>query len=183
MLRIYYHRNWTQQDSEIYCQTVRYNTNGAKLENCGWRKDGKLALGWALASTAGTAKYKVDATISSKWIDQNAPTVHLYAVWEKTDPTPGPMPNPTPTPTPTQTPSEPTQTPDPQPTDPENGSDPEDKKTTTKRIVRCRFISSQYFEDEHENLIPQERGGLAPDSVWATDSVRRQILRYALRKA
>ena len=68
-------------------------------------------------------------------------------------------------------------------TDPENGSDPEDKKTTTKRIVRCRFISSQYFEDEHENLIPQERGGLAPDSVWATDSVRRQILRYALRKA
>ena len=71
----------------------------------------------------------------------------------------------------------------PQPTDPENGSDPENKKTTTKRIVRCRFISSQYFEDEHENLIPQERGGLAPDSVWATDSVRRQILRYALRKA
>ena len=193
MLRIYYHRNWTQQDSEIYCQTVRYNTNGAKLENCGWRKDGKLALGWALASTAGTAKYKVDATISSKWIDQNAPTVHLYAVWEKTDPTPGPMPNPTPTPTPTPTPSEPTPTPDPppgptptpgpQPTDPENGSDPENKKTTTKRIVRCRFISSQYFEDEHENLIPQERGGLAPDSVWATDSVRRQILRYALRKA
>ena len=76
-----------------------------------------------------------------------------------------------------------TPTPGPQPTDPENGSDPEDKKTTTKRIVRCRFISSQYFEDEHENLIPQERGGLAPDSVWATDSVRRQILRYALRKA
>lgn len=108
-------------------------------------------------------------------------------MWDDTDPDPttpdppGPTPNPPgPTPDPPgPTPDPPSPTPDPKP----EVKETDNKKTTTKKIVRCRFISSQYFEDEHENLIPQERGGLAPDSVWATDSVRRQILRYALRKA
>ena len=186
-LRVYYHRNQTEQDSGIEVQMMQYQKSGAELYYIAWTKKDKLPLGWALSASASNAKFRMGQHVSANWIAQHTPEVHLYAVWDDTDPDPttpdppGPTPNPPgPTPDPPgPTPDPPSPTPDPKP----EVKETDNKKTTTKKIVRCRFISSQYFEDEHENLIPQERGGLAPDSVWATDSVRRQILRYALRQA
>ena len=160
LLRIYYHRNQSSQDNTVDYQVVRYNKSGANLEGFIWKKDGKAALGWAFDPSATREKYKLNAKISAKWIDQYAPEVHLYAVWDSTDPNPGPQP-------PTQEPQE---------------SGNNDEKTTTNKVIRCRFISSRYFEDEYQRLIPQDRGGLAADSVWATDMTHRQILRYALGK-
>lgn len=181
ILRIYFHRNQFAQDDVVDCQLMRYHKNGADLEYCPWKKNDKLALGWALSPNAKTAKYKLGQHVSAKWINQNAPQLHLYAVWGDTGPDPDPdsdpnsnstSPNPTP---PDPTPPTPTPSPD-------DKTEDGNTKTTANTIVRCRFISNQYFEDEYENLIPQEKGGLSPDSVWATDTIRRQILRYALRK-
>lgn len=196
VLRIYFHRNQSAQDSTVDSQLMRYHASGADLEYCRWKKNDKQALGWALAPNAKKAKYRLGQHVTAKWINQNAPELHLYAVWENSDPEPTPpdptLPGPTPPdPTPPNpTPPEPTPpnptppepTPE-EPTPPSGTEENEKKKTTTNTKVRCRFISSKYFEDEYENPIPQERGGLASDSVWVTDHIRRQILRSALRKA
>jgi hypothetical protein len=45
-----------------------------------------------------------------------------------------------------------------------------------------RFISSKYFEDASQNLIPSSKGGLAADSKWATDASLRTLLRRILSK-
>ena len=180
LLRIYYHRNQSSQDNTVDYQVVRYNKSGANLEGFIWKKDGKAALGWAFDPSATREKYKLNAKISAKWIDQYAPEVHLYAVWDSTDPNPGPQP-PTPQPPIPQPPTPQPPTPQP-PTQEPQESGYIDEKTTTNKVIRCRFISSRYFEDEYQRLIPQDRGGLAADSVWATDMTHRQILRYALGK-
>lgn len=187
LLRIYYHRNQSAQDNVVDYQVVQYHKNGAELEFLYWRKDGSQALGWAHSSSAKQKKYAFGQRISGKWIDQYAPEVHLYAVWEDSDPdnpptppTPTPPTPPTPTPpTPTPippTPTPPTPTPTPNPTPEIKTEEP-----ATNKVVRCRFISSKYFEDDNHHLIPQEQGGLASGSVWVTDPIRRQMLRYALR--
>ena len=188
-LRIYFHCNRSAQDDMVDCQMIRYNKHGAELEYNPGMKNDKPALGWALSPNAKKAKYKIGQHITAKWINQNAPELHLYAVWEDSDSEPDPdptPPGPTPTP-PIPTPPGPTPTPPiptpPDPIPPTPTEDSGNKKTTTSIKVRCRFISSKYFEDEYENPVPQEKGGLAPDSVWVTDAIRRQILRYALRKA
>lgn len=180
LLRIYYHRNLNAQDSVMDCQIVRYEQSGATFEAGGWQKDGKQPLGWAFSPNETKARYKLYSHITAKWINKYAPEVHLYAIWEDAKPDPDPNP-PTPTPTPpTPTPPVPDPTP---PTPIPPTPEPDDtQKPASNKIVRCRFISSKYFEDEQQNLIPQERGGLASDSVWATDSVRRQILRFALQQ-
>lgn len=46
--------------------------------------------------------------------------------------------------------------------------------------IRCRFISSKYYEDSDHNLISEEKGGLSSNSRWAQDPMLRQILRNAL---
>ena len=150
------------------------------MEGVIWKKEGKAALGWALDPSATREKYKLNAKISAKWIDQYAPEVHLYAVWDSTDPNPGPQP-PTPQPPIPQPPTPQPPTPQPPTQEPQESGN-NDEKTTTNKVIRCRFISSRYFEDEYQRLIPQDRGGLAADSVWATDMTHRQILRYALGK-
>lgn len=194
-LRIYYHRNLTSQDNEVVYQLRPYRKGGTELNKTDWSKNGKKPLGWAESASATSAQYKNGAHVSGSWIIKKAPTLHLYAVWEKEDDTtindpnpegPGPgggnpdPPKPYP-PNPSPDPAEPTPPVEP---GPDNQDIPgEDQKPTPNKVVRCRFISNKYFEDEHENLIPQEKGGLPANSVWATDSLRRQILRYALRKS
>ena len=172
LLRIYYHRNQSAQDNVVDYQVVQYHKNGAELEFLYCRKDGSLALGWAHSSSAKQKKYAFGQRMSGKWIDQYAPEVHLYAVWEDSGPDNPPTP-PTPTP---PTPPTPTPTPTPNPTPEIKTEEP-----ATNKVVRCRFISSKYFEDDNHHLIPQEQGGLASGSVWVTDPIRRQMLRYALR--
>lgn len=200
MLKLYYHRNWSKSDKTVEYMLVRYQKSGMDLENFGWTKEGYTMIGWAESASAGKPKYKMRTQVSGNWIDEHAPEMHLYAVWEKVDteldspnptpqpPIPAPQPtNPTPQPPiPAPQPTNPTpQPPEAQPsgTNPveENVSD-NNQKPTSNKVIRCRFISSKYFEDEHENLIPQEKGGLSATSVWARDAIRRQILRYALRK-
>ncbi len=186
-LRIYFHRNQSAQDNAVDCQIMRYHASGANLEYCPWKKNDKQALGWALSPNAKKAKYQLGQHVTAKWINRNVPELHLYAVWEDSDPDPDPDPTPPgptpPGPTPPDSTQEDPTSPEPTPSTPtEDKGDSGNKKTTTTTKVRCRFISSKYFEDEYENLVPQEKGGLEADSVWATDSVRRQILRYALRK-
>ena len=41
---------------------------------------------------------------------------------------------------------------------------------------RVRFISARYFWDENQNLISEEMGGLAEDSIWRWDEAYRGLL-------
>ena len=41
---------------------------------------------------------------------------------------------------------------------------------------RVRFISAKYFWDEHKNLICEEEGGLAEDSIWRWDAEYKALL-------
>ena len=43
---------------------------------------------------------------------------------------------------------------------------------------RVRFISKSYFKDENGNLVEEESGGLATDSVWRLDESYRMILEH-----
>lgn len=195
LLKVYYHRNMSENDRVVEYEMVRYRRDGVNLEYFGWKKDGKYSLGWAESASAQKPKYKLTARVSGKWIDQHVPEVHLYAVWDAseidedvvpdpTQPTPTPPIPPTPDPTlPTPVPDPPTPNPiTPTQEDEGEGTAEDTKKPTTKKIIRCRFISSKYYEDEEGRLIPPEKGGLPSDSVWSTDLVKRQILRYALNK-
>lgn len=192
-LRIYYHRNLTSQDNEVIYQLRPYQKGGTELNKPDWKKGGKEPLGWAESANATSAQYKNGAHVSGSWMIKKAPILHLYAVWDAegdihTPPEPepeGPEPgggNPDP-----PKPYPPNPSPDPPgptpPVEPEPDIPGEEQKPTPNKVVRCRFISSKYFEDEHQNLIPQEKGGLSANSVWVTDSLRRQILRCALRKS
>lgn len=192
ILRIYYHRNLTPQDEMVDYNIKPYRKGGADLDKFSWKKNGKEPLGWAESPSATNIKYKNGAHVSGNWLIKKVPTIHLYAVWEQELPTPDPdkdkddpqgnSPNP-----PAPQPTDPWPTiPDPiQPVEPEPNlpDPPEEEKPTPNKVVRCRFISSKYFEDECGNLIPQENGGLAAESIWATDVLKRQILRYALHKS
>jgi hypothetical protein len=55
-----------------------------------------------------------------------------------------------------------------------------DVTVTGIKKIEVRFISSRYFEDDSQNLIPQSCGGLAEDSKWATDGSLRELLRSVL---
>lgn len=47
---------------------------------------------------------------------------------------------------------------------------------------KTRLIGQKYFEDESQNLIPKEQGGLDATSVWAAEEEYRNVLREALRQ-
>ena len=96
-------------------------------------------------------------------------------------PTPGTPTEDTPTPsTPTpDTPTPGTPTPDtPSPSTPT--PDTPNTEDSQQKKIHCRFISSAYFEDSAQNLIPKEKGGIDPASPWAVDSSLRVLLRQVL---
>lgn len=189
---IVFHRNYSEDDTVVAQQTLRYGDNKYTFDETGWRKDGKEMLGWAFSQSAGNPDYAARKTVKNAWVLKYAPQVHLYAVWESTDHSgastqiPNPVaPGPTVTPDPSV--PDPTVTPDPvtpEPTVPTPDPvipTPDQGEGLQRREIRCRFISSKYFEDEAQNLIPSEKGGLAPDSRWALDPFLRQLLRCVLQ--
>lgn len=147
------------------------------------------------------ADLKCGAVVKDSWIIRYSPKIDLYGVWktENTDDLTDPDPtDPDPT-GPDPTDPDPA---DPDPTDPDletPGTDREDPKPDSGdpdpvkpkdsdedfprgKIIsfHCRFISKKYFEDAGQNLIPEERGGLAGDSKWITEDSLRVWLRQLL---
>ena len=165
------------------------------LHSFGWNKDGVEPIGWALSQGATESNFPLRIMIDEGWVLKYSPRIDLYAVWpedtEETEPTPTP-PTPTP-PIPTPpTPTPPTPTPPtPTPTTPPTTTPEPDAPSVTPdlpvepveeaaRVVRFRFISSEYFEDAQGNLVPESQGGLASKSRWALDAQLRQLLRQVL---
>ena len=183
-LTIVFHRNKSSGDTVTAYQKVAYGNENMHFQNTGWNEKNDM-LGWALAAGAKEKDYSVNSIIRGSWIIKHSPQVDLYAVWKEQEPdptTPDPVtPDPvTPDPvTPDPTTPDPT-TPD--PTTPDSTQpDPATPDAGEKKLpIRCRFISRKYFEDKNRNLIPEEKGGLAAGSRWATDQLLREKLRQAL---
>lgn len=191
-LQIIFHRNLTENDKTTEWQKVQYGKEGNCFIETGWRqKDAKL-LGWAFSPNASRPDYQVHAGVKDSWILKYYPRVELYAVWERSEPLPNPI-NPTPNPVnptpdpviPTPDPVIPTPdpvpdsvTPTPNPVHP--NQDPESENPEDSKVIHLRFISSRYFEDDNQNLISEEMGGLSADSRWRFDPLLRQMLRQVL---
>jgi hypothetical protein len=184
-VKIIFHRNQSTKDTTYKEQTISYGTSNAKLSTINWKKDGEAMLGWALTADATKIKYEVGSSVSDSWLLKYEPEVDLYAVWKEPEVTGPPEPAPSaPTPS-TPTPSPPTPSPptpsEPSSETPEEDTPQEDTEDEAEEL-RVRFISSKYFEDASQNLIPSSKGGLAADSKWATDASLRVLLRRILSK-
>lgn len=52
-----------------------------KFSDNGWTKDGSVLFGWAKDKNATTRTYTTTATAADSFIQNNSPTLDLYAVW------------------------------------------------------------------------------------------------------
>lgn len=196
-LIIMLHRNFGPQDTAAIWQEVRYTDAGDVIVQTNWKNNGKTMLGWSLSRDAKTPEYSEREEIKKSWFQDYTPQLNLYAVWEDDSSTSTKQPaddsdtsnSPDHSP---ELPTPPGNTPDnpptvsPDPADP--GVDivmpPENSAGTDgqgQRKIRCRFISSKYFEDAGGNLISSAQGGLDSDSRWAVDPMLRQLLRQVLK--
>lgn len=200
-LKVVLHRNLSSMDSREEEILLRMGRAEEILHSFGWNKDGVEPIGWALSQGATESNFPLRIMIDEGWVLKYSPRIDLYAVWpedtEETEPTPTPPtptppiptpPTPTPpTPTPpiptppTPTPPTPTPPTTPEPVNPSvTPGSPVEPMEESARVVRFRFISSEYFEDAQGNLIPESQGGLSSESRWALDAQLRQLLRQVL---
>lgn len=64
-----------------------------------------------------------------------------------------------------------------------NPDDPDDPATSAKyqSWVYPRFINAQFFQNADGSLVPEEKGGVAENSVWRTDSAKTALLSEILK--
>ena len=80
-ITVTFYRNTNSTDATKATETFTYdNVSGKKFSAKGWSRTGYTLEGWSETST-GTAKYNVLNRITNTWIDNNAPSINLYAVW------------------------------------------------------------------------------------------------------
>lgn len=96
-----FHRNLNSEDTayvtEIFTTGVSNQKFGYKTDGTGrysemndasvgfgqWSNPGYKMLGWSKDKNAKTASWKTYSDVIDSWISSNAPSVDLYAVWEK----------------------------------------------------------------------------------------------------
>ncbi len=97
-----FHRNLNSDDTAsvtekfttgVSNQKFGYKTDGtgrySEMNDAGvgfgeWTNPGYKMLGWSKDKNATTASWKTYSSVIDSWIISNAPSVDLYAVWEKT---------------------------------------------------------------------------------------------------
>ena len=65
--------------SHNHTGSSKYNESGQFGE---WDREGYELLGWASSSTATSKDYDTYSGVYNKWINENSPSINLYAVWK-----------------------------------------------------------------------------------------------------
>ena len=82
-IKVIFYRNASTSDSTTATQTFTYGVSGQTFSNKGWTNTGHTMAGWARSKTATTKDYNVLSGVNDTWIDKYAPSIDLYAVWNK----------------------------------------------------------------------------------------------------
>ena len=82
-IKVIFHRNASTSDSTTATQTFTYGVSGQAFSDKGWTNTGHTMAGWARSKTATTKDYNVLSGVNDTWIDKYAPSIDLYAVWNK----------------------------------------------------------------------------------------------------
>ena len=82
-IKVIFYRNASTSDSTTATQTFTYGVSGQAFSDKGWTNTGHTMAGWARSKTATTKDYNVLSGVNDTWINDNAPSIDLYAVWNK----------------------------------------------------------------------------------------------------
>ena len=82
-IKVIFYRNASTSDSTTATQTFTYRVSGQAFSDKGWTNTGHTMAGWARSKTATTKDYNVLSGVNDTWINDNAPSIDLYAVWNK----------------------------------------------------------------------------------------------------
>ena len=82
-IKVIFYRNASTSDSTTATQTFTYGVSGQAFSDKGWTNTGHTMAGWARSKTATTKDYNVLSGVKDTWINDNTPSIDLYAVWNK----------------------------------------------------------------------------------------------------
>ena len=82
-IKVIFYRNASSSDNTTATQTFTYGVSGQAFSDKGWTNTGHTMAGWARSKTATTKDYNVLSGVNDTWIDKYAPSIDLYAVWNK----------------------------------------------------------------------------------------------------
>ena len=82
-IKVTFYRNTSASDSTTATQTFTYGVSGQAFSAKGWSNTGHTLAGWAKSTSATKADYNILSGVNDKWIDDNAPDIKLYAIWNK----------------------------------------------------------------------------------------------------
>ena len=81
-IKVIFHSNTSSSDITA-TQIFTYGVSGQKFSAKGWKNTSHTLAGWARSQNATTKNYDILSEVSDKWIDKYAPSIDLYAVWNK----------------------------------------------------------------------------------------------------
>ena len=82
-IKVTFYRNTSTSDSTTATQTFTYGVSGQKFSAKGWTNTGHTLAGWARRKSATTKNYDILSGVNDTWINKYAPSIDLYAVWNK----------------------------------------------------------------------------------------------------
>jgi len=81
-VKVTFHRNSNSSDTTTSTQTFTYAVSGQSFSNKNWSRTGYNLLGWSTDKNATSASHSTLSGVSDDWINTNAPSIDLYAIWQ-----------------------------------------------------------------------------------------------------
>ena len=81
IIKVTFNKNDGSSSPETKTQTFTYGKSGQAFSQT-FTRTGYTLQGWALTSSATEANYDVDNGVRDNWINNNSPSIPLYAVWK-----------------------------------------------------------------------------------------------------
>ena len=79
-ISVNFYRLTSGSDTTKVTQKFTYGKSGQKFGSTGFSKSGHTLIGWSLAR-GGAKNYEVLSGVANNWINNNYPSINLYAVW------------------------------------------------------------------------------------------------------
>ena len=79
-ISVNFYRNASSSDTTKVTQKFTYGKSNQKFGSTGFSKSGYTLVGWSLAK-GGAKNYEVLSGVANNWINNNYPSINLYAVW------------------------------------------------------------------------------------------------------
>ena len=84
-ITVHFYKGTETGNTASETRKYEHGKNGQTFPDFGWKKNGYHQVGWSKTKNASAAQYTVTNEIQQAWIDQNMPSVNLYAVWSMND--------------------------------------------------------------------------------------------------